>query len=109
MPNPKVGSFPFTIGPKTLVDRDGNAIDVSAYAQVTLHLYMPDRTKKTFTASFTTDGTDGKVEYVTDSAEDLDQQGHYIGEFLLGDGVDAFIPSDTFHFDVDPPISTSIP
>lgn len=109
MANPKVGSFPYIIGPKTLVDADGNAIDVSAYAQVTLHLYMPDRTKKTFSATFTTDGTNGKVQYITDSANDLDQVGHYTAEFLLGDGVSAFMPSDTFHFDVDPVISTELP
>lgn len=109
MANPKVGSFPFIIGPKTLVDDDGAAIDVSAYAQVTLHLYMPDRTKKTFSATFTTDGSDGKVQYITDSASDLDQAGHYTAEFLLGDGVTARVPSDIFHFDVDQVISTELP
>jgi len=58
----------------TFVDSDGDAIDISAAN--TLQIYMRNNagTVDTHTAGFTTDGTDGKIDYTTVSG-DIDTPG----------------------------------
>jgi hypothetical protein len=55
-------------------DSESAAIDVSAASTITFYLVKPDNTVATRTGTFYTDGTDGKVQYVTISG-DLDQIG----------------------------------
>ena len=48
-----------------IVNSAGSSIDVSAATTKELRLRKPDKTEATVTAVFTTDGTDGKVRYVS--------------------------------------------
>lgn len=62
-----------------LTMKDPNVIpqtahDISAMTTKTLKVMKPDGTQASFTASFTTDGTDGKIEYQFAKTE-LDQAG----------------------------------
>ena len=100
--NIKAGNFPITIE-RTLVDKDGVAVDVSAYSTIHLDLIMPDKSVVTFVGEFSTDGENGKVRYITVSEDDIGQSGHYQGQFRLSSG-SALLHSDRFHFDVDAPI-----
>lgn len=88
---------------RTLTDERGDALDVSWATGVYLLLRYPDETTAVFTAGFSSSGTDGKVRYVTLLADDLNQTGHYIGQFKLTGGSNVQ-HSDWFHFDVDPNI-----
>jgi hypothetical protein len=50
----------------TIYEDDGTtAIDVSTASTKTIYFKKPDGTKLAATASFTTDGTDGKIYYTT--------------------------------------------
>lgn len=100
--NIKAGNFPITIE-RTLVDKDGVAVDVSAYSTIHLDLIMPDKSVVTFEGEFSTNGHNGKVRYITASADDISQSGHYQGQFRLSSG-SGLLHSDRFHFDVDAPI-----
>lgn len=55
----------------TVRDQDGNIVDLSAASLKNIILVKPDRTKMTKTADFYTDGSDGKIKYVS-VANDLD-------------------------------------
>jgi hypothetical protein len=59
----------------TIEDCDG-AIDISAYTPLQLTFAKPDGTTSTKTASFYTDGTDGKIYYTT-IAGDIDMAGEW--------------------------------
>lgn len=52
------------------------ALDVSTATTTDLIFKKPDGTKVTQTGGFTTDGTDGKIEYTT-IANDIDQIGEW--------------------------------
>ncbi|MEE9593247.1 MAG: hypothetical protein V3W28_06685 [Thermoplasmata archaeon] len=60
----------------TITDTAGTAIDVSSATTQEIILRKPDGTVVTKTSVFTTDGTDGKIEYVT-IADDLDAVGSW--------------------------------
>lgn len=49
----------------TLKDQDGVAVDVSGASAKSVIFKAPDGTSTTQSASFTTDGTDGVIEYTT--------------------------------------------
>lgn len=51
--------------------------DISSATLKQLIFLKPDRTKLTKTAAFTTDGSDGKIQYTT-ILNDLDQVGRYV-------------------------------
>jgi hypothetical protein len=53
---------------------NGAAMDLSTSSSVQFSFRKPDQTIATRTASFITDGTDGKVKYITQEG-DLDQKG----------------------------------
>ena len=64
-----------TILRATLED-SGTVVDVSTATVKQIKLQKPDGTDVTKTAVFTTDGSDGKIQYVT-VADDLDQSGEW--------------------------------
>lgn len=49
----------------TLVDETGAAVDVSGATEMVILLQPPDKTLIEKTAEHVTDGTDGKIQYVT--------------------------------------------
>lgn len=59
------------------VTKNNLAIDISSYTTLEIIVEYPDATTTTFTASTTTDGTDGLMEYVTTAAGDLPQAGNH--------------------------------
>ncbi len=63
-----------TIFTVTIVDQDDAVVDISLYSPKQLIFTKPDGTRVEQTASFTTDGTDGKIQYTSESG-DLDQPG----------------------------------
>ncbi len=57
---------------------DGAAIvDISAASVMKINLVSPSTDKTTHTATHTTDGTDGKMEYATSDASVLDEVGDW--------------------------------
>ena len=62
-----------------IVNPDYKAEDVSAATAVTILLRAPDGTVLTKSGTFTTDGTDGKVQYTAVDG-DLDQAGAWQGQ-----------------------------
>lgn len=76
VPQHSIGDYgtPFIF---TLVDADTDAaIDVSSGTSLEAIFRKPDGTIVVKTASFVTDGTDGRIQYVTVSG-DLDQAGRW--------------------------------
>ena len=63
-----------TVFELTIVDTDDTAVDVSTAAVKYIYFQDPTGTRMRKTATFTTDGTDGKIEYVT-IAGDIDEVG----------------------------------
>lgn len=57
------------------IEEDGVVIDLSAATEKKIYMKSPSETK-TFDAEFTTDGTDGKIQYVAVSG-DLDEAGEW--------------------------------
>lgn len=60
----------------TVLDCNDLAIDVSSATSQQFVFLKPDGTKSTVNSSFYTDGTDGVLEYLSQSG-DLDQLGKY--------------------------------
>jgi hypothetical protein len=56
------------------VQEDAAAVDISTATAMFIYLKNPAGTTKTCTASFSGDGTDGKIQYIT-IADDLDTEG----------------------------------
>lgn len=50
---------------QTTVEEDNASVDVSGASEVKFSAHPPGGTVKSFTAGFTSDGTDGKVRYTT--------------------------------------------
>lgn len=63
-----------TIFEETLTDENGAAVDVSSASVKNFFFQKPDGTVTTKPTSFSSDGKDGKMRYVT-VANDLDQSG----------------------------------
>lgn len=57
------------------VEEDGEAVDLSPVLTKTLYFRKPNGDTVSKAASFVTDGTDGKLQYVTEDADFLDQAG----------------------------------
>lgn len=64
------------------VKENGVALDLSSCTDLNLHLQKKDKSVITRDLSFTTDGTDGKVEYVT-TYGDIDQKGKWKAQVFL--------------------------
>lgn len=69
---------------RTLVDQDGVDVDISGATTLQFILKDPVGTVTTKTASLTSGGTDGKVEYTSVSG-DIDQVGGWEFQFRLAD------------------------
>ena len=60
----------------TITDQDGSAVDVSGASTKQIKFEKPSGADVTQTADFTSDGTDGKIEYTT-VADDLNETGFW--------------------------------
>lgn len=69
----------------TIVDADGVAIDISSYStSQTVYARSPhDLTTLTFTASFKTTGSDGKIVFSPASGNTFDRKGTWTGQVVL--------------------------
>jgi hypothetical protein len=65
----------------TVRDQNGTVVDVST-ATLTFYIWKASGTVLTKTPTLKTDGTDGKVRYVTISG-DLDEVGQYFAQVLV--------------------------
>ena len=65
-----------TIFRLTIVDEDGDAIDVSGATTKKIYFEKPDRTKIVRTATFYTDGSDGIIQYAVVDG-DLNKSGDW--------------------------------
>jgi len=76
-----------TVFRATIKDGDGVVVDVSGASTKTLYFRKPDGTVLTKSASFTTSGTDGKIQWTT-IANDLDTVGDWVvqGYVVLASG-----------------------
>jgi hypothetical protein len=83
------------------VKEDGAVKDISGFTTAKqLRLIKPDRTTETtVTATFTTDGTDGKLQYTIPSGF-LTHKGHYRVQVLLTSG-SAYLQSSIGSFPVE--------
>ena len=80
----------------TVTDQAGNAVDVSGASTKQIKLRKPSGTVLTKTAEFTTDGTDGQIEYTTVNT-DLDVTGLWgIQGYVVGTGYENSTRADTF-------------
>ena len=84
----------------TVVDKNGQAIDISAYTTaITVYLRDPQTLKLvTCTASFITNGTDGKIQFIP-AAGDIDRDGIWEGQIKM-EKVAAIAPTQVFSVDV---------
>ena len=64
------------------VDQDGNQRCIQGATAMTVRILYPSGVIEDFTAVFLTDGSDGKMVYVTE-AGDLDEVGHYVIQGVL--------------------------
>ena len=69
--------------PLTVVDINGNAINISSYTGAQVVLRSPDYLKTvTYTAYYTNGGTDGNL-YFTPQTGDIDRRGDWLGQLVL--------------------------
>jgi hypothetical protein len=82
-----------TIFLATIIDQDGNVVDLSSASSLKIIFQNPSRTGKSVTALLYSDGTDGKIYYVLQD-KDIDESGvwSYQGVIVIG--------SDTWHSSV---------
>jgi len=95
---------------RTLVDEDGDAIDVTTATSIRLDVEDEDgELYANYTGSLTGPGTNGKVRYVTQSGDfPAGSAGHYQAQFVVKIGGYVY-RSDRFHFEVDPSIDSDNP
>jgi hypothetical protein len=88
-----------------VTDEDGVDLDVSAVDSKLIHFVKPDGTTLSKTAAYTSDGTDGEIQY-TSVAADIDQVGRwsYQGYVEITDG--AHLHTEVATFDVVAPLVT---
>jgi len=78
----------------TIKDQDGNVVDISGATDMNFVVLKPDRTTRMdVDATFTTDGTDGKMQYQFDTGE-LNQEGDFEYQGFV------ILPSGPFHSDI---------
>jgi hypothetical protein len=67
--------------PLTVVDDEGNVIDLSSYTGITIRTISPDaRTTLEFTGAFVSDGTDGEISFTPTSSNTFDRDGTWEGQ-----------------------------
>ena len=117
MSNPKYGDVGHAFR-RTIVDPDGDAIDVSTATEIIFKFTLPDGTSLYKDGEFVTDGVDGKVQYITDGSwsilaephtftGDLDMVGHWTCVIFVVFGGNQ-MHTDAFHFDVEPVVDTPL-
>ena len=75
-----VGQFGSAI-PLTVVDDDGQVIDVSSYTGITVRAISPDaRTTLEYEGENVSDGTDGEISFTPTSSETFDRDGTWKGQ-----------------------------
>lgn len=68
----------------TVVDANGNALDISSYTGMTVYARAPfDLKTLSWTASFVTDGSDGKIQFTPLVASIFDRSGSWTGQVKL--------------------------
>ena len=67
------------------IDLSAPAVVVLAFGTIIFKFKKPDGTIIDKIGSFTTDGTDGKVEYTTSDEDDIDQAGEWEYRVMLDD------------------------
>lgn len=82
-------------------DADDSVVDVSGATTLEIKAKKPDGTILTKTATTTTDGTDGDIEFSDDSGELVDTVGDwtYWGRVVFSDG--SSFPSTALHYSVE--------
>lgn len=80
-----------------IVDQDGNALDVSGASTLQLIFLKPNGVQETKTATMTSGGADGIIQYVTVSG-DLDVPGIWKSQgFIIDAGKEHKSSVDVFH------------
>lgn len=85
----------------TIKDQDCVAINISTASLKRLYFKAPDDTIKYFSANFESDGSDGKIYYITNSTGDLHVAGSWkiqayveIGTAKLYSNIETFMVED---------------
>lgn len=103
---PKVGDLNVKIG--AIIYKQGSILDVSTSTVKQIKAQRPDGTYAwTKTASFETNGTDGKIYYSTSSASDLDQAGTWTYQAYI-EIAGASLNSDPETFEVGEAIAITL-
>jgi len=80
--------------------------DLSTATRTEFHVLKPDGSTVTWTATFTTDGTDNKIEFKTVTVADLDQKGNWELEAYAETPGGKWYSADRHKFKVGPTILT---
>ena len=69
----------------TIVDKDGNAVDISSYSSTKQAFLRDPFTLKplTYTATFVSDGTNGQIQFTPTLSTDIDRPGTWELQFKL--------------------------
>lgn len=97
-----VGQFGDTIQLQ-VVDKNGQAVDISAYTGTKTVTLRDTFTLKTlsYTATFVTDGTDGEFQFTPTAATEIDRAGKWEGQLKLLIGSSAAAYTVVFEVDVE--------
>src|SRR5690242_18772518 len=94
----RIGAIGATIR-RTIYDETGAIVDLSPTTTRRLVLEKPDGGLLTKAGVFSTDGTDGQIEYVTIDG-DIDIQGTWRGQFYFEFGATQKLHTDLFRMSV---------
>lgn len=89
-----------TIVERVIKDETGTIVDLGGATSLEFYFQKPDGTDTTVTASLTTDGSDGKMRYVSISST-WDQVGRWQGQARIQSGT-LTLKSDVWEFHVYP-------
>ena len=64
-------------------DQDNAVVNISTATTKTLYLRKPDGTAKTFAGTFTTDGSDGYIQYTLAATTDIDVEGPWVRQWYF--------------------------
>jgi hypothetical protein len=95
-----VGDFGLAINIR-VVDSAGNGVPLNGATATEYELEDPDRNVSTVTASFVTDGTDGRLTYVLQSG-DLNEVGVWKVRAKITEGASKQFHTERFEFPVEP-------
>jgi len=90
----------------TIRDETGTIYDVSTSSKKVIFFIAPDGTSLKKTAAFTTDGTDGKIQYTTLLPTEIAQAGRWTYYANIQMTADLVLYSSVASFDVVEPLAT---